>query len=499
MSSSSTPDRRRRVDLTLRMGVLVVMFLLAETPSAAALERMVADATEFRAAVRAAQPGDVIVMEDGEWRDVDLLLDCSGGPDAKVTLRGRTPGGAIITGDSRLRIGGAHLVVEGLWFDRVSSVEDVIQFRKDSRTHAQHARLTQCALTDCNPPDLDEDTKWISLYGADNRVDHCRIEGKRNAGTTLVVWLSDQPNRHQIDHNFFGPRPRLGKNGGETIRVGTSDWSLHESETVVEHNVFERCNGEVEIISSKSCGNVYRWNLFLQCEGALTLRHGNRCTVEGNVFLGGGERNTGGVRIVGEDHRVFNNYFAGLRGDRSRAAVSCMMGIPDGPLNGYAQVRRAAVVFNTFVDCDHPFAIGVEGGDDATLEPTEVTIESNILLDLGRTRLQLPAAGASAAMNLLEGGGQADPPLPSGFRPAELRLERGAGGLLRPTAASDTVDAGGTELEFMIDDIDGETRGSRPDAGCDEWSQGPQRARVFREESIGPDWNRWTPAAEGDR
>jgi poly(beta-D-mannuronate) lyase len=268
---------------------------------------------------------------------------------------------------------------------------------------------------------------------------------------------------------------------------------------VVEHNVFERCNGEVEIISSKSCGNVYRWNLFLRCEGALTLRHGNRCTVEGNVFLGEGERNTGGVRIVGEDHRVFNNYFAGLRGDGSRAALSCMMGIPDGPLNGYAQVRRAIVVFNTFVDCAHPFAVGVDGGEEATLPPMDVTIASNIMLDQGRTRLQLPAdvAGASTAMNQLEGG-QADQALPSGFRLAELRLERGADGLLRPTAASGAVDAGSGEFEFIIDDIDGEPRGRRPDAGCDEWSQRPQQARAFRVKSIGPDWRAWTPSTEGD-
>jgi poly(beta-D-mannuronate) lyase len=226
MSPGRMADVQRRTSATAWRGVWVAV-VLAGTASASGVERQVADAEEFRAAVDAAQPGDVIVMADGEWRAADLLLDCSGEPDGPVTLRGRTPGGVIITGDSRLRIGGAHLVVEGLWFDRVSSAEDVVQFRKDSRTHAQHARLTQCVLTDCNPPDLDEDTKWISLYGADNRVDHCRIEGKRNAGTTLVVWLSDQPNRHRIDHNYFGPRPRLGKNGGETIRVGTSDWSLH--------------------------------------------------------------------------------------------------------------------------------------------------------------------------------------------------------------------------------------------------------------------------------
>ena len=43
---------------------------------------------------------------------------------------------------------------------------------------------------------------------------------------------------------------------------------------------FDRCDGEVEIISSKSGGNIYRGNLFLQSRGTLTLRHGDGNLVE---------------------------------------------------------------------------------------------------------------------------------------------------------------------------------------------------------------------------
>ena len=44
----------------------------------------------------------------------------------------------------------------------------------------------------------------------------------------------------------------------------------------MEQNFFDRCDGELEIISSKSCDNIYRGNTFLNCAGMLTLRHGNR-------------------------------------------------------------------------------------------------------------------------------------------------------------------------------------------------------------------------------
>ena len=78
--------------------------------------------------------------------------------------------------------------------------------------------------------------------------------------------------------------------------------STNLSRTVVENNLFEQCNGDVEIVSNKSGENVYRHNTFVECVGALTLRHGKGCVVEGNYFLGHLAPQTGGVRIIGEDH-----------------------------------------------------------------------------------------------------------------------------------------------------------------------------------------------------
>ena len=44
----------------------------------------------------------------------------------------------------------------------------------------------------------------------------------------------DHPNDHLIDHNHFGPRPPLGANGGETMRIGYSYQSMLKSRTVVD-------------------------------------------------------------------------------------------------------------------------------------------------------------------------------------------------------------------------------------------------------------------------
>ena len=65
---------------------------------------------EIAAALKDARPGDEIVMRDGPWRDAEILFEAGGTPEQPITLRARTPGKVIISGRSRLRIAGSHLV-----------------------------------------------------------------------------------------------------------------------------------------------------------------------------------------------------------------------------------------------------------------------------------------------------------------------------------------------------------------------------------------------------
>ncbi len=51
-------------------------------------------------------------------------------------------------------------------------------------------------------------------------------------------------------------------------------YALTASRTNIHHNYFERCSGEVEIVSIKSGDNQINNNTFYECEGGLVLRHG---------------------------------------------------------------------------------------------------------------------------------------------------------------------------------------------------------------------------------
>jgi len=416
------------------IGLLSFLLLCAAGPAAAKTFH-VDSIDALNKTVPTAAPGDEVVLADGTYPDAELRIHGQGAEAQPILVRAQTVGGVHLTGTSNMRLWGRYITVQGLSFvDGHAGGTDVVQFRKNDDEVARDCRLTRCSIIDYNPPS-GQSSKWVSIYGQRNRVDRCYIAGKTTEGTTLVVWLDGQPNHHRIDRNHFGPRPDLGKNGGETIRVGTSDFSLSSSATTVEHNLFEACDGEIEIISSKSCDNLYRNNTFDNCAGMLTLRHGDRCTVINNVFVGRGKRGGGGVRIIGADHVVTGNHMQGLIGtDDFRSALSIMNTQPNNALNGYARVENAIVQGNVVVDCTRPLTIGTGAGKrNRTLPPKALTLLGNLFINRhepGRFDVLAEPDGFTAEGNRVVGS--TPPALLGTSRTNSLRLIETADGLWVP-------------------------------------------------------------------
>jgi len=335
---------------------LIALIVLNASP-AEATDILVSTQAEYKDAVKAASPGDKIVLANGEWRDFEILFTGEGTADAPITLTAEMKGEVFITGQSNLRLAGKHLVVSGLVFrDGYSPTNTVISFRRTKGDLAHHSRVTEVVIDHFNNPERYETDFWVMIYGKHNRFDHNHLEGKSNQGVTLAVRLDSEESRenhHQIDYNYFGPRPVLGSNGGETLRIGTSHYSLSDSLTTVENNYFDRCNGEVEIISSKSGRNTFRGNLFFESRGTLTLRHGNNNVIENNVFLGNRVDHTGGIRVINKGQIVRNNYMYALTGHRFGGALVIMNGVPNSPINRYHQVDNALIENNSVIDSDH--------------------------------------------------------------------------------------------------------------------------------------------------
>jgi poly(beta-D-mannuronate) lyase len=453
-------------------------------PDSPAAEHRVTRAEEIARLADALRPGDVLVMANGTWKDQAVAFAGKGTSEAPITLRAEMPGKVILTGQSSLRIDGEHLVVRGLWLSSAASAGDSV------RLSGRHCRLTDTAIVDCT-------SKFFAhLSGTENRLDHCYLAGKTSDSPTLQIEAEGQPNRHRIDHNHFGPRPPLHRNGGETIRVGYSGQSMSDSATTVEQNLFDRCDGEIEIISNKSCGNIYRCNTFRDCAGMFTLRHGNRCLVEGNFFLGHQKRGSGGIRVIGEDHTIINNYIEGVR----QGAFWITAGIPDSPLNGYYRARRVLIAFNTVVDSAGP-CLELDAGFGSSrrsLRPEHITIANNVFSVREGEALLKGNEGEG-----FEWTGNVASPLPgapehSGIRRVELRLERSADGLWRPAADSPVWGAAEGRFPMVATDIDGQARTGRWDPGCDQLSFTPVTSRPLTAADVGPSWME-RDQASGDR
>lgn len=376
---------RLRLTPSLRLAVAAVcaIGLALGAPSAHAANYLVKDKNAFREAVKRLEPGDTLVMGKGVWRDFEMVFEAYGEEGAPISLMAEKPGEVIISGRSNLRIGGEHLIVSGLTFkDGYSPTKEVISFRRDSKTLANNSRLVQTVIVDFNKPDRESDDHWIALFGRNNRVDHNYLAGKTNKGPTLVVRLNtpeSQENGHVIDHNFFGRRPPLGGNGGETIRVGVSQYSRTQSQTIIARNYFEHCDGEVEIISNKSEGNTIAENVFYESRGAVVLRHGGGNVVSRNVFFGNGVSDTGGVRVINENQEVVGNYFEGLRGRKFLSALTVMNGVPNSPENRYHQVKNARIANNSFVDVSQ-IGFGVGSDEERSARPVDSAFVNNMIV-----------------------------------------------------------------------------------------------------------------------
>lgn len=369
--------------------LLISLFVLSH--SAMAKNHKVNNMDEYLSAVKSLHPGDTITLAKGIWKDQKILFHGEGSVDKPIVLTVEKYGETTIEGQSNLQLYGNYLVVDGLVFvNGYSPSKKVIEFRSGTAKTANHSVLKNVVIDHFNQPDRNIEDSWVNLWGHKNEVSNCYFGGKTNQGVTLIVWPNGEghkENFHQIKHNYFGPRPRLGSNGGETIRVGTSHVSKDNSNTTIEANFFDRCNGEVEIISIKSCENKILNNTFWECEGSLVLRHGDRNEVAGNFFLGNNKPSTGGVRVINEGHKVHNNYFYGLTGLDFRGALVVMNGVPNSVLNRYHQVKNVEIMFNTWVDCTLPWQLCVGSDDERTARPESTLIANNIVYNTKETEL----------------------------------------------------------------------------------------------------------------
>ncbi|GAA4951848.1 hypothetical protein GCM10023314_26620 [Algibacter agarivorans] len=444
-----------------------------------------ANIAELNDAVKNAKPGENIVLANGVWKDVQIKFTGKGTDNNPITIKAETSGEVFIEGVSNLEISGEYLEVEGLFFrNGQSPTSNVIAFRTSEKDVANNCSVSNCVILDFNNLERDKDNLWVQFYGKHNTLDHCYLAGKTNGGPTVRVDLKGNQsirNYHQIVNNHFGPRPRKGGARGETIQLGSSFTSMSPSNTTIANNLFEACNGEVEIISSKTNFNIIKNNVFYKSEGSVVTRHGNYCLIDGNYFIGDGENeNYGGIRIVNTGHWVTNNLFYNLKGQNFRSPLAIMNGIPKSPLNRYNQVTDVVVAYNTYVGSNSPWQFGVgtniaqsdvlPKSEIRSARPLRTEVVNNVIYnsvgDANPIIEHDKADGVTFASNIIHNDG-VEFAKRDGLTPAELTLTNIGSDISAPITGFDDVEIyNGFDFETITEDLLGKPRSKSNQIGA---------------------------------
>lgn len=302
---------------------------------------------ELHKAISNAQPGDKIVLDNGEFGDSAIRFAGKGTPDKPIVLKAKNKGKTIIS--APLLVEGEFLSVIDIDFRKLGSIE----------ISGRNCKVMNCSWNDA------KSSKWIRVLPgsaeieiANNLFENKSINRELERGCQLLqIVVRNQNERHHIHHNVFRD-VHEGKtgNGFETIQLITEnnpfDPPAGHCNTIIEDNQFIRCNGEAEIISIKSNGNLIRRNIFRASKGSLVLRHGDDNVATGNFFFADGEKGSGGIRLQGTGQIVANNYFQ----DLGLLSIGMMDGTPD---DLYIRVEGAQILFNTFINCKRNLVIGL--------------------------------------------------------------------------------------------------------------------------------------------
>ena len=299
--------------MTAKFRLLLAWFVLAPVLASlarGASESLVRTPPELTAALQQARAGDVIVLANGVWTDLHLVIGHGGTDGAPVVIRAETPGEVILNGSSTLKLNAPHVVVAGLFFRQGAIAKgSVIEL------NSTQGVVRDVAIVDYNPVDFATAYYWVFFNGSGNSVERCYFKGKNNLQPLVGNALSDAE-RNRVAGCHFINIPFAEANGREIIRV----WGAGKTDAgaeggayfTVEGNLFERADGEgAEIVSLKSNHNRVVGNTVVATRGCLNIRQGSHNLVHRNVILGQDRPGAQGLRMSGWHNTVTENFVSG--------------------------------------------------------------------------------------------------------------------------------------------------------------------------------------------
>lgn len=475
---------------------------------------MISPSRDFVSLLKNLKPGDIALFEKGTYDfGKPIELNIKGDSIHPIRIKSKEISEAKIIGNSGFILKlSSHVIIEGFTFVTTNGPAIKTENCNNIRITRNIFRLKE-----------DKPSSWVIITGNDeypdivssnNRIDHNLFENKKLLGNFITIEGTTKPipkvsQFDIIDYNHFkniGPRV---ENVLEAIRVGSSEYTFSRGNTLIEKNLFERCDGDPEIVSIKSSNNIIRYNTFRECLGVLSLRHGNSNLVEGNFFIGNNrigsfldstgkkwQIGTGGVRFCGDSMIIVNNYFEGLTGTGWDAPMAIINGNADYdmnlPLTKHYRIRFAVVAYNTFVNNIHGIEIGYTGenfqGNYWDLPPKDVVIANNIIYGSKKTAIRV----FTNPINAIWRNNIYYPPDPMkviGYDYKDFIIENPhlkKFKFFQLDKNSSAVNRADKDVFIIKYDIEGQQRDLNPDIGADEYSQEKKKNFPLTSKDVGP-------------
>ncbi len=450
--------------------VAILLLVLPLSGTLLANTVVVSSVADLQKSIDDAKPGDIILLKNGVYTTTaDIVINKAGSKDAPITIAAENTGGAEINGSGGISLvsPASYIVIRGFIF-------------KHAASKAKSAAGTSFCRWMNNVFETPGAGEYLTIAGSDHEIGYNTFQNKTSMGRILAIRGSGSQiaQRLWIHHNYFLNFPdQGGANGAETLQFGLSGFSLSTSNSIVEYNLFEKCAGENELISVKASGVILRYNTIRDCPAQFTLRHGNFNQVYGNYFF-----NTPGLRIFGDDHLIYSNYFE-----------NCSMGINigngDGEVADGAQLTahdrpdRVLIAFNTLVNNK---ANIVQSGRKNGLGATTITVTNNIVMGGGpAATIAGPYTQPSWEGNIIfKTNGAGDMPEGS-YTNTNPKLAKDASGKFHLQKGSPAIDAAKGNYAAVTVDMDGQPRKLPLDVGADEMSDAVIIARALEPADVG--------------
>jgi poly(beta-D-mannuronate) lyase len=488
-------------------------FLITSSLFAEPKEILVSNQSQLNAAISGANPGDIILMKDGNWHNIVINFNSNSNPLKPITLKAQTSGKVVLDGNSMLMFSSPNLIVDGLIFKEgfLENGISVVNFNSDN------CRLTNTAIIDYNPKDFETKYFWVYFTGSNNRMDHCFLQGKNNMNPVLQNG-EENARYNQVDHCYIKDIPYVkNANGREIFRIfgyGHADQTGDDGAYfTIEYNLFDHAHGEgTEIVSLKSNFNIVRFNTVIASRGGLVGRRGKNNTFEGNYIFGQEQEGSTGIRVAGPNHRVINNYIEGvledglrlISGEYFEKSLTANFAPKKKALPKYLQVQNGYFAHNTLINCgENGIDVGFSYKNQwpnlqMVLLPENNKIINNLVYNCKQNAVNIAVIDKNPPLdsfkfnpnyfdgNIIFGQNTSNTTLPMGIIVMDPLLKFGEDKLYHLTVKSPAINRGAASN--VSDDIEGKPRVGLKDVGSFEYESSISMRRPLTSADVGPNW-----------